>query len=41
MSELRQNLASKEWVVIAPERGKKPISLKTKVVTKPVSDGYR
>lgn len=38
MSELRQNLASKEWVVIATERAKKPISLKTKVVTKPVSD---
>jgi UDPglucose--hexose-1-phosphate uridylyltransferase len=24
MSEFRQNLASKEWVIIAPERGKKP-----------------
>jgi len=28
MSEFRQNLASKEWVVIAPERGKRPVNTK-------------
>lgn len=28
MSELRQNLATKEWVIIAPERGKKPEAYK-------------
>jgi UDPglucose--hexose-1-phosphate uridylyltransferase len=27
MSEFRQNLASKEWVIIAPERGKKPLPM--------------
>lgn len=37
MSELRQNLASKEWVVIAPERGKKPNQVLEKVISKPVS----
>lgn len=31
MSELRQNLSSKEWVVIAPQRKQKPNDLKTKV----------
>lgn len=33
MSEFRQNLASKEWVVIAPHRRKKPNALKTKVLS--------
>ena len=37
MSELRQNLVSKEWVIIAPERGKKPNALVEKVVSRPVS----
>ncbi len=37
MSELRQNLASKEWVVIAPERQKKPNALLEKVMSHPVS----
>ena len=36
MSELRQNLATKEWVVIAPERGKKPHALKSEVAGGPV-----
>lgn len=35
MSELRQNLCSKEWVVIAPHRGRKPNALKSKVVIAP------
>lgn len=31
MSELRQNLATREWVVIAPERGEKPSSIKSRI----------
>lgn len=36
MSELRQNLATKEWVVIAPERGERPDGLKTKISSVPL-----
>lgn len=28
MSEFRQNIVTQEWVIIAPERGKKPKVLK-------------
>ncbi|OGR80359.1 MAG: hypothetical protein A3I11_02785 [Elusimicrobia bacterium RIFCSPLOWO2_02_FULL_39_32] len=37
MSELRQNLCSKEWVVIAPKRREKPNALKTKIKSVPLS----
>ena len=37
MSELRQNRASKEWVVIAPQRKQKPNDLRTKVLSAPLS----
>lgn len=37
MSELRQNLATREWVVIAPERGEKPSSMKSRVIREAVS----
>jgi galactose-1-phosphate uridylyltransferase len=30
MSELRQNLATREWVIIAPERGSRPQEIKEK-----------
>lgn len=40
MSELRQNLASKEWVVIAPERGKKPNDFLEKIVSKPAPSSH-
>jgi UDPglucose--hexose-1-phosphate uridylyltransferase len=39
MSELRQNLASKEWVVIAPQRAKKPDAMKPEKSTNPVPKG--
>ena len=38
MSELRQNLASKEWVVIAPGRAKKPDVIRPRTMTNPVSE---
>ena len=38
MSELRQNLATKEWVVISTERGKKPNAVLNKIIGTPVSD---
>ena len=38
MSELRQNLATKEWVVISEERAKKPNAILHKVIGTPVSD---
>ncbi len=31
MSELRQNLATKEWVVISSERAKKPNAVLNKI----------
>ncbi|HBO97652.1 MAG TPA: galactose-1-phosphate uridylyltransferase, partial [Candidatus Omnitrophica bacterium] len=31
MSEVRQNLATREWVVIAPARSKKPKSLNVNI----------
>jgi len=37
LSELRQNLCSKEWVVIAPKRREKPNALKTKIKSVPLS----
>ncbi len=37
MSELRQNLASKEWVIIAPERSQRPDDLLEGIVSRPVS----
>jgi UDPglucose--hexose-1-phosphate uridylyltransferase len=38
MSELRQNLATKEWVIISEERAKKPNAVLNKVIATPVSD---
>lgn len=38
MSELRQNLATREWVVIAPEGAEKPSSIKTDVIKAVVAD---
>lgn len=38
MSELRQNLATKEWVVISEERAKKPNAVLNRVISTPVSD---
>lgn len=38
MSELRQNLATREWVIIAPERAKKPSSVKSEIRGANVSD---
>lgn len=38
MSELRQNLATREWVVIAPERTSKPSSVKSRVIKEGASD---
>lgn len=38
MSELRQNLATKEWVVISLERSKKPSAVLNRVIAIPVSD---
>lgn len=38
MSELRQNLATKEWVVISEERGKKPNAVLNKVIGTQVSN---
>jgi UDPglucose--hexose-1-phosphate uridylyltransferase len=38
MSELRQNLATKEWVVISSERAKKPNAVLNKIISTPVSD---
>lgn len=38
MSELRQNLATREWVVIAPERGEKPSSIKSRIAKEAISD---
>lgn len=38
MSELRQNLATKEWVVISTERSKKPNAVLNKIIGTPVSD---
>ena len=31
MSEFRQNLATKEWVIIAPDRGKRPTDFHAEV----------
>lgn len=41
MSELRQNLASREWVVIAPGRAKKPKSLDVSIAKIRASDKVR
>jgi UDPglucose--hexose-1-phosphate uridylyltransferase len=42
MSLFRQNLANKEWVIISPERGKKPNDFLSGITGKPVSkDEYR
>ena len=38
MSELRQNLATKQWVVISSERAKKPNAVLNKIIGTPVSD---
>lgn len=38
MSELRQNLATKEWVVISEERAKKPNAVLNTIIGTPVSD---
>jgi UDPglucose--hexose-1-phosphate uridylyltransferase len=38
MSELRQNLATKEWVVISAERAKKPNAIFNKIIGTPVSN---
>jgi UDPglucose--hexose-1-phosphate uridylyltransferase len=38
MSELRQNLATKEWVVISAERAKKPNAVLNKIIGTPVAD---
>jgi UDPglucose--hexose-1-phosphate uridylyltransferase len=38
MSELRQNLASKEWVVISPERSKKQDAIRPQRMTNPVPE---
>jgi UDPglucose--hexose-1-phosphate uridylyltransferase len=38
MSELRQNLATKEWVVISAERARKPNAVLNRVIGAPVSD---
>ena len=38
MSELRQNLATKEWVIISAERAKKPNAVLHNIVGTPVSD---
>ena len=38
MSELRQNLATKEWVVISAERARKPNAVLNKIIGTPVSD---
>ena len=38
MSELRQNLVTKEWVVISEERAKKPNAVLSKVIGTPVSE---
>jgi galactose-1-phosphate uridylyltransferase len=38
MSELRQNLATKEWVVISTERAQKPNAVLNKIIGTPVSD---
>jgi UDPglucose--hexose-1-phosphate uridylyltransferase len=38
MSELRQNLVTKEWVIISPERAKKPNAVMKKVMSHAVSD---
>ena len=38
MSELRQNLATKEWVIISAERAKKPNAVFNKIIGTPVSD---
>ena len=38
MSELRQNLATKEWVIIAAERASKPNAVLNKIIGTPVSD---
>lgn len=38
MSELRQNLATKEWVVISAERAKKPNAVFNKIIGTPVSN---
>ncbi len=38
MSELRQNLATKEWVIISAERAKKPNAAFNKIIGTPVSD---
>ena len=37
MSELRQNLATKEWVIIATERGSKPDEFKKGIQPNPAS----
>ena len=37
MSELRQNLATKEWVIISAERAKKPNAVLNKIIGTPVS----
>lgn len=38
MSELRQNLATKEWVIISSERAEKPNAVLNKITSIPVSD---
>lgn len=38
MSELRQNLATKEWVIISAERAKKPNAVLHKIIGTPASD---
>ena len=38
MSELRQNLATKEWVIISAERAKKPDAVLHKIIGTPASD---
>jgi UDPglucose--hexose-1-phosphate uridylyltransferase len=38
MSELRQNLATKEWVIISAERAKKPNAVLHKIIGSPASD---
>ena len=40
MSEFRQNRATKEWVIIAPERGKRPSDLAKDIVKRELLPSY-
>ncbi len=41
MPEFRQNLATKEWVILAPERGKRPSDFGHEKVAKEIASSYK